>query len=475
LPEGRVASLLKVSVIIPAYNQAQFLGEAIQSVLDQTYPNFELLVVNDASPDNTAEIVGQFSDPRIRYIAHEENRGLPAARNSGMRAAEGELIALLDGDDFFHADKLAAHVDFYKHHAGIGATYNNRFELNYSALTIRELVRPPQIVGLKDFVLGFPFTPSDMVIRSKWAHKVGYFNELCVNGAEDLDFPIRLSLTGCKFQRVNRALNYRRHHSGRRRVNLQGRKDDWVAVLERTFNDNRCPDDVKALRKRAFAEHTLVLVNLAFAQEETTIGQIFLQELLQLSPDIFVGNPCKYIRDLVPFSIADENLEHAELLKKIIKQIPSELPDLSDQYPWAVSYGYLLRGIRALMWGRGDDGADHFYNAVRWNAGIDKPLLRKLAHQISDIEAEFGRERAEEIFKHLSPYLEKIGGKPNLRWLESTLSINRAHGNYKQGKFSEVPADVRRAFTSDPRNLSNRGIWSILMRSLIKQMTVRVN
>jgi glycosyltransferase involved in cell wall biosynthesis len=467
--------LLKVSVIIPAYNQAQFLGDAIQSVLDQTYTNFELLVVNDASPDNTAEVVRQFNNPRIHYITHGENRGLPAARNTGMRAASGELIALLDADDFFHPDKLAAHVDFYKQHPRIGATYNNRFDLNYSSISIRGLFRPPQTVGLKDFVLGFPFTPSDMVIRGEWARKVDYFDERYVNGAEDLDFPIRLALSGCRFQRVDRALNYRRHHSGRRRANLQGRKEDWVAVLERTFNDNHCPDDVKALRKRAFTEHTLVLVNLAFVQEETSIGRFFLQEVLQLSPEIFIGNPCKYVRDLVPFSIADEKLEHAELLKKIFKQLSSELPDLSDQYPWAVGYGYLLKGIRALMWGRDDDGADNFDNAIRWNAGIDKPLLRKLAHQISDIEAEFGRVRAEEIFMHLSPYLEKVGGKPDVRWLESTLSINRAHGYYKQGKFSQVPADVRRAFTADPRNLSNRGMWSILMHSLIKQMTMRVN
>jgi glycosyltransferase involved in cell wall biosynthesis len=468
-------SLLKVSVIIPAYNQAQFLGDAIQSVLDQTYTNFELLVVNDASPDNTAEVVRQFSDPRIHYIVHKENRGLPATRNTGMRAASGEFIALLDADDFFHPDKLAAHVDFYKQHPRIGATYNNRFDLNYSSISIRGLFRPPQIVGLKEFVLGFPFTPSDMVIHSEWVHKVGYFDERRVNGAEDLDFPIRLSLAGCKFQRVDRALNYRRHHSGRRRANLQGRKEDWVAVLERTFNDKHCPDYVKSLRKQAFTEHTLVLVNLAFVQEETSIGRFFLQEVLQLSPDIFVGNPCKYVRDLVPFSIADENLKHAELLKKIFKQLSSELPDLLDQYPWAVGQGYLLRGIRALMWGRSDDGADHFDNARRWNAQLDKPQLRKLAHQIGDIEAEYGREIAEEIFRDLSPYLEKVGAKPNVRWLESTLSINRAYGYYKQGKFSEVPADVRRAFTSDPRNLSNRGMWSILVRSYFNQLMVRVD
>ena len=91
-----------ITVVIPAYNQANYLAAAIQSVLAQSYPNWELLVVNDASPDATNQIVGQFSDPRVRLLIHEQNRGLPAARNTGMRAAQGDIIALLDADDRFH-------------------------------------------------------------------------------------------------------------------------------------------------------------------------------------------------------------------------------------------------------------------------------------------------------------------------------------------------------------------------------------
>ena len=67
-----------VSVIVPAYNNAEYLGEAIQSVLDQTYQLFEVVIVNDGSPDHTSEVVNQYNDPRIKYIVHEENRGLAA-------------------------------------------------------------------------------------------------------------------------------------------------------------------------------------------------------------------------------------------------------------------------------------------------------------------------------------------------------------------------------------------------------------
>lgn len=92
----------RFSVVIPAFNQASFVGETIKSVLDQTYSNFEIFVVNDASPDDTSDVVLKFKDPRVNLLEHEENLGLPAARNTGIRGSTGELIALLDADDLFH-------------------------------------------------------------------------------------------------------------------------------------------------------------------------------------------------------------------------------------------------------------------------------------------------------------------------------------------------------------------------------------
>jgi glycosyltransferase involved in cell wall biosynthesis len=460
---------MKVSIVIPAYKQAQFLGEAINSVLTQTYANFELIVVNDASPDQTEEVVHQFSDPRIRYVSHPENRGLPAARNTGMRAAEGEIVALLDADDFFHPEKLQYHTQFLLEHQEVGVSYNNRFELNHSAKTIRELYRPPMEVGLKDFVLGFPFAPSEMVIRTNWAEKVNFFDESCVNGAEDLDFPIRLALSGCKFAKVDRALNYRRHHSGRRRKNLIGRKEEWVSVLENTFNDPRCPDYIKNLRTKAYTQHTLVLVFLAFIQDETSIGSNLLKEVIFLSPELFYGNPCQFMRNLVSFSVADESKDHPDVLEKILRQMTPMIKQLYSHHDWAVGYGYLIRGIRALMWGRKEVGIAHVDNAVKWKATVDKPFLGKLSSQIESIETEFGRDKAYLILSLLSPYIKKIGGKRNMDILESTLSFNRAYKNYFEGKFSLVPYDVGRAFTLNPGFLMNRGAWSIFLRSVYKE------
>ena len=94
----------KVSVIIPTYQRSHLVGQAIESVLAQTYCDYEIIVVNDGSTDNTGEILAQYGD-RIVAI-HQENRGLPAARHAGIRVAQGQYIAFLDDDDLWEPQKL---------------------------------------------------------------------------------------------------------------------------------------------------------------------------------------------------------------------------------------------------------------------------------------------------------------------------------------------------------------------------------
>ena len=95
-----------VSVVIPTHNRANMIGRAIESVLSQTYTNFEVIVVSDGSTDNTEKVVNSFSDHRIILLKHDESRGASAARNTGMRAARGKYIAFLDDDDEWTPNKL---------------------------------------------------------------------------------------------------------------------------------------------------------------------------------------------------------------------------------------------------------------------------------------------------------------------------------------------------------------------------------
>ena len=114
-----------VSVIVPSYNTAQYVPEAINSILAQTYQNLEIHVVDDGSKDNTREVMQAYAnDPRVIYH-YQENRGESGARNTGIRAAKGDLIALCDADDLWMPRKLEVQVPCFKDRPEVGVVYTN--------------------------------------------------------------------------------------------------------------------------------------------------------------------------------------------------------------------------------------------------------------------------------------------------------------------------------------------------------------
>ena len=107
---------------MPAYNCADYIADSIRSVLSQTYTNWELLIVDDCSTDNTAEIVASFSDPRIHYLRNTQNMGAALSRNEALKQAKGRYIAFLDSDDLWLPEKLEKQIVFMQEH-GIAMSY----------------------------------------------------------------------------------------------------------------------------------------------------------------------------------------------------------------------------------------------------------------------------------------------------------------------------------------------------------------
>jgi glycosyltransferase involved in cell wall biosynthesis len=109
---------IKISVLMPAYNAGKYIREAIHSVLAQTYPHFELLIINDGSVDDTAGIIASFTDPRIHVIHHEMNKGIAAALNTGLLHARADYIARFDADDICFPRRLEIQFHFLSTHPG---------------------------------------------------------------------------------------------------------------------------------------------------------------------------------------------------------------------------------------------------------------------------------------------------------------------------------------------------------------------
>lgn len=119
-----------VSIIMPSYNTAKYIGESIESVQRQTYQNWELIIVDDCSPDNTDEVVKSYlSDERINYFKNEKNSGAAVSRNRALREAKGKWIAFLDSDDLWMPEKLKKQISFMEKN-GYHFSYTNYAEID---------------------------------------------------------------------------------------------------------------------------------------------------------------------------------------------------------------------------------------------------------------------------------------------------------------------------------------------------------
>lgn len=173
-----------ISVIISTYGRPHLVGRAIESVRQQTYRSLEIVVVDDASPDNTGDMVRRVADRRIRYIRHERNRGLAAAtRNTGIRAARGQFVAFLDDDDEWLLNKLERQMLAIRGHGAVlcAAVVNGVWIKRHGQLT----------VTLEDLRRGNPFDPSGLLVRAEVQSQVMFDEQL--RFGEDWDVFIRIA------------------------------------------------------------------------------------------------------------------------------------------------------------------------------------------------------------------------------------------------------------------------------------------
>ena len=206
-----MSSKVRFSVIIPAYNSAAFIAKTLESALAQTLQPAEVIVINDGSTDETLQIVQGFGD-RVRCISHE-NKGLPAARNTGIQNAQGEWIALLDSDDLWRADKLERQA------AAILA--NPTADFVYTAFysffedKMEKLVPAPPASGVKqELMTRISFAVSSVVFRRSKAIEVGGFDPT-MRLSEEWDMWLRFVKAGAEFAAVDEPLTfYRRSPTG---------------------------------------------------------------------------------------------------------------------------------------------------------------------------------------------------------------------------------------------------------------------
>jgi len=187
-----------ISVVIPTYNCAKFLPGAISSVIEQTYKIIEIIVVDDCSHDDTEQVVKRFPMGiyNIKYIKHDENKGISATRNTGIATAKGEFIAFLDADDIWAPHKLEYQYKIFKENPQLGLVFTGYKLIDLNKRIMREYL-PPRFKNQNDFIKNLLIRnvvnpTSSVLIKKECIEKVGLF-DTSLKVAEDWDMWIRIA------------------------------------------------------------------------------------------------------------------------------------------------------------------------------------------------------------------------------------------------------------------------------------------
>ena len=249
--------MIKVTIIIPTFNRGYCLAESIQSVLDQNFSDFELIVVDDGSTDNTAEVIKQFSG--IHKIRIKKNQGVSFARNLGIKQARGEWIAFLDSDDLWERDKLATQIKWVECNPEYHAVYTDEIWIR-NGVRVNAMKKHRKYSG-DIFRHCLPLcivSPSSVLLRNQLLSELGGFDE-SMPVCEDYDLGLRISIR-FPFHFIEEKLIVKRGgHEDQLSRKFWG-MDRWrVYSLKKLLQENRMNEEQRGLVMEMLVEKCNIL------------------------------------------------------------------------------------------------------------------------------------------------------------------------------------------------------------------------
>ncbi|MFS2319290.1 glycosyltransferase family 2 protein [Maricaulis sp. D1M11] len=296
-----------VTVIMPVYNVEAYVGAAIESVLSQTFEDFELLIIDDEGQDSSLDICRRVRDSRIRIIS-QRNRGLAGARNTGIRYAGGRYLAFLDSDDLWHREKLERHVAHLEKHAHVGVSYSGALLIDEHGHSLG-LRQSPQLknVTARDIFLRNPVSNgSTPVIRHKVfadiarpSHRPGeqmWFEE-SLRQSEDVECWMRIALTTrWVFEGLPGDLTRYRVNSGGLSANIHAQYESWCRVRDTVARLD--PGFARRWARLAEAFETRYLARRAVRMRDRSTALALTLKAFLLAPVMLVREPLKSLTTL---------------------------------------------------------------------------------------------------------------------------------------------------------------------------------
>lgn len=267
----------EVSVIIPTFNRDHLLEKAICSVLQQTYENFELIIVDDNSKDNTSGLVSKIKDKRLKYIKHEKQKGGSESRNTGVAASSGKYLAFLDDDDEWLPDKLQLQIDLFKQNPDAGLVYSGYYYVEAKTNSVFREFRPEKKGMLDDRLLqeNCVGTTSTAVVRKDCFEDVGGF-DANLRGCQDWDLWIRIARR-FPIDYVAKPLVRFLNHDVRITHDVNAKIQGKERLLDKIF-------PLVKDKPKVLSNHLFVIGYLYCAKGEVKIGRARIFDAIKLYP-----------------------------------------------------------------------------------------------------------------------------------------------------------------------------------------------
>ncbi|MBZ2166167.1 glycosyltransferase family 2 protein [Methanobacterium spitsbergense] len=268
---------LFVSIIIPTYNRANLITRAINSILDQSYTNYEIIVVDDGSTDNTKEVIQRFNEDKINYYVHKKNRGAAAARNTGIKYSKGDFIAFQDSDDKWLPEKLEKEMDvFLEASDKIGVVYSGYWHIKDN----KKIYIPTPKVTKKEGNIHFEllkgnFVSGLSVIRKICFKKVGLYDENLPN-LEDWELYIRISKY-FSFKFIDEPLSIAYCSSDSASINYSKNLKSSEIILKKHFADFNDNKEILAVNKANIGIY-------AFLNGDESKSRKYLMDAIRYNP-----------------------------------------------------------------------------------------------------------------------------------------------------------------------------------------------
>ncbi|MBZ0297735.1 MAG: glycosyltransferase [Anaerolineae bacterium] len=445
-----------VSIIIPTCNRAVLLRKAIESALAQTYHPLEVIVVDDGSTDNTAEVVAEFRE-QIIYL-HQPNTGVSVARNRGLRASKGEYIAFLDDDDLYLPQKIERQMTWMYAHPQLGLVHCRYFLSNQSGAIVERIGTLPTGQVLPELFYNNFLWMSAPLIPRRVLEQIGGFDEE-LSAAADYDLWVRIAQAGYPFGCVQELLGVYRLQAGSMVTNVIRTEREIISILDRVFAEPQ----FQSYKVQAYISWRLWLAHRHYAAKNWTDACHNLTEILTLEPHL---SPEVIIDNLYEHALDERVPDPFDYIKDVFNHLPPVaqfLRDFTDSLQRRLQLAVALRCYQ--------------YDDLTWaqqqlsEAALLYPTITSMEPDFMQISCAYAMclpvdvdDYVNTIFANLPPSAQSLI-KLKSR-VQSNVAIARAFEDYHNGLRGLAATRVFSAIRTQPAWIRNRGVQAMLFKSL---------